>query len=111
MLSLQACKKGSVDNSTITEKPTDKDSIKNVVLETIKKEPKVKDAFITDANVLYVAVESDNTNRNGFAAYFCETLKELKSDVKTVKVVEYGTTQNKNRDNAYGVLLGESNCN
>ncbi len=41
------------------------------LLNEIKQEPKVKDAVITDAGVLYVAVLHDGTNRTGYANYLC----------------------------------------
>lgn len=80
-------------------------------LEEIKKEPKVKEAMITDADVLYVSVEDDGTNRNGFAQYLCEILNEHKATTKWVKVVKVNSINDPNSDNAYGVLLGESHCN
>lgn len=86
-------------------------SSNNKALAIIKNEPKVKEAIITDANVLYVSVLDDGTNRNGYADYLCEILKENGSSVSNVKVVEVGTTNDPDKDNAYGVLLGESNCN
>lgn len=86
-------------------------SSNNKALAIIKKEPKVKEAIITDVNVLYVSVLDDGTNRNGYADYLCQILNENGSSVSNVKVVEVGTTNDPNKDNAYGVLLGESNCN
>lgn len=80
-------------------------------LEEIKKEPKVKEAVVTDADVLYVSVEDDGTNRNGFAQYLCEILNEHKATTKWVKVVKVNSINDPNSDNAYGILLGESNCN
>jgi hypothetical protein len=80
------------------------------LLGLISKEPKVIDAIVTDANVLYVSVKSDGTNRNGYAEYFCQLIKSAKSDIRWIKVVESGTSNSPNADNAYGVLLGESHC-
>jgi hypothetical protein len=96
----------SESNEISTEKNTNITAI-----EEIKKEPKVKEAIITDANVLYVSVEDDGTNRNGFAQYLCEILNEHKATTKWVKVVKVNSINDPNSDNAYGVLLGESNCN
>ena len=79
-------------------------------LELIKKEPKVKEAIITDANILYVSVDDDGTKRDGYASYLCEILREKKAKARTVKVVRVNSTNDPNRDNAYGVLLGKSNC-
>lgn len=93
-----------------SEDPTkNKENI--TALEEIKKEPKVKEAIITDANVLYVSVDDDGTNRNGFAEYLCEILNEHKATTKWVKIVKINSINDPNSDNAYGVLLGESNCN
>jgi len=80
-----------------------------LALEEIRKEPKVKEAIITDANVLYITVEDDGTNRDGYASYICEVLREKKATTNLVKVVKVNSTHN-NSNNAYGVLLGESHC-
>lgn len=81
-----------------------------VVLNKIKSEPKVKDAVITDSNILYVGVADDGTRRDGYAEYLCQVLKDINSDVYQVKVVRYGSHNSRDKDNAYGVLLGESRC-
>jgi hypothetical protein len=91
-------------------KPADEPNNK-VALEEIKKEPKIKEAFITEANVLYVSVEDDGTNRNGYAEYLCGILKENKASTSWVKIVKVNSIDSENSDNAYGVLLGESMCN
>ena len=80
------------------------------LLELINAEPKVKEAIITDSNVLYVSVEDDGTKRDGFANYLCELIKENGSNIMLVKVVKVNSTKDPNRDNAYGVLLGEADC-
>lgn len=80
------------------------------LLELINAEPKVKEAIITDSNVLYVSVEDDGTKRDGFANYLCELIKEKGSNIMLVKVVKVNSTKDPNRDNAYGVLLGEAVC-
>lgn len=83
----------------------------NELIEWIKNnEPNVKDFVITDAHILYVAVKDDGTNRDGFAEYFCQIAKEKRSDVTSVKIIKYGSQNSKYRDNAYGILLGESRC-
>ena len=79
-------------------------------LETILAEPKVKDAVITDANVLYASVLDDGTRRDGYAEYLCQVLGDYQTTVKRVKVVKYNSTNDPDRDNAYGVLLGEAIC-
>jgi hypothetical protein len=90
-------------------KPQDKPNNKSA-LEEIRKEPKVKEAIITDANVLYISVEDDGTNRNGYASYICEILREKQATTNWVKIVKVNSTNDPNSDNAYGVLLGESHC-
>jgi len=80
-------------------------------LDEIKAEPKIKEALITDANVLYVTVEDDGTNRNGYAEYLCQLLNDYKATANWVKVIKVNSTKDINRDNDYGVLLGESHCN
>lgn len=92
-----------------TTKPQDEPNNK-IALEEIKKEPKVKEAIITEANVLYVSVEDDGTRRDGYANYLCEILKERKATTTWVKVVKVNSINDPNSDNAYGVLLGESHC-
>ncbi len=82
----------------------------NKALETILAEPKVKDAVITDADVLYASVLDDGTRRDGYAEYLCQVLGDYKTTVKRVKVVKYNSTKDPDRDNAYGVLLGEATC-
>jgi len=79
-------------------------------LDTILAEPKVKDAVITDADVLYASVLDDGTRRDGYAEYLCQVLGDYKTSVKRVKVVKYNSTNDPDMDNAYGVLLGEATC-
>ena len=90
-------------------KPQDEPNNK-LALDEIRKEPKVKEAIITDANVLYITVEDDGTNRDGYASYICELLREKNASTNWVKVVKVNSTNDPNSDNAYGVLLGESHC-
>ncbi|RUT68399.1 hypothetical protein D0817_21020 [Flavobacterium cupreum] len=79
-------------------------------LNEIKKEPKIKHATITDANVLYVSVEDDGTIRNGYAEYLCEILREYRATTKIVKVIKASSLENLNNENGHGILLGEANC-
>lgn len=96
-------------SSCNNEKPGDNPN--NIsALQEIRKEPKVVEAIITDANVLYVSVYDDGTRRDGYASYLCEILKEHSSTIKKVKITKAGSTNDPNKDNAYGVLLGESQC-
>lgn len=91
------------------EKPQDNPNNQKALAE-IKKEPKIKEALLTDANVLYVSVENDGTKRDGYAQYLCGVLTEHQATTKWVKVVEVGTAGQQGADNAFGVLLGESHC-
>jgi hypothetical protein len=76
----------------------------------IRAEPKVREAIITEANVLYVSVDDDGTRRDGYASYLCEILKEKKAKADRVKVVKVNSANAPDRDNAYGILLGEAWC-
>jgi len=82
-----------------------------IALKEIKQEAKIKEALITDSNVLYVTVDDDGTSRNGYAEYLCQLLKEYKATANWVKVIKVNSTKDPNKDNIYGVLLGESHCN
>ncbi len=95
-----------------TTKPNLEDA-KKAYLEKIRKdEPKVKEVIITEANILYISVVDDGTKRDGLASYFCETLRDanLNQEIKKIKIVKFGSTTDPKKDNAYGVLLGESEC-
>jgi hypothetical protein len=109
-ITLQSCKKGNIESTIPADTTEVTDTTNNALLASIKKEPKVKDAFVNDANVLYVAVAADGTDRSGYAEYLCEIVRENKSDIERIKIVEYGTSGSKDADNAYGKLLGESQC-
>lgn len=80
------------------------------VRDAIYQEKKVKEVLLTDANVIYVSVLDDGTNRDGFAEYICQVAKEAGSQSNEVKVVKFGSTNSPQRDNAYGVLLGKARC-
>jgi hypothetical protein len=102
---------GKDENPDLVEK-SQLNPNKAVFLDRLKKEePKVKDFVLTDANVLYVAVFDDGTNRDGFASYFCQLASEDGINLFKVVVVKYGSMKSKERDNAYGITLGESQCN
>lgn len=105
-------KQNPIDTTNVNNERFSSDAdYNNKALKEIQKEPKVKEALITEANVLYVSVIDDGTRRDGYAEYLCQVLKDNKSSIHKVKIVKYGSTNSENRDNAYGVLLGESNCN
>lgn len=87
-----------------------KDPGNEAALIAIKKEAKVKEAMITDADVLYVSVNDDGTKRDGYAEYLCGILRDHRAKATLVKVVKVNSTTDPKRDNAYGVLLGQSSC-
>ena len=78
------------NQSTVTETINGNENEK--AIEEIRKEEKVKEALITEANVLYVSVLDDGTRRDGYAQYLCEVLKDFNTSVKRVKVVEFNST-------------------
>jgi len=92
-----------------SKKPSD-DPNNKTAFEEIQKESKIKEAIITDANVLYVSVEDDGTRRDGYAEYLCEILREHKATTTWVKVVKINSSKDQSSDNAYGILLGEAHC-
>lgn len=76
------------------------------------KEKQVKEAFITDADVLHVTVKNDGSRRDGYAEYLCQLGNDFpENTVFMVRVVQIGTTNAPNKDTAYGITLGESVCN
>lgn len=82
-----------------------------VAKKIIQSEPQVLDAVITDAQVLYVVVRDDGSRRDGYASYLCQTRSDYTgSNWERVKVVQVNTFNHPERDNAYGVLLGEAWC-
>ena len=99
----------SCGDSTPVEKPQDNANNKSA-LEEIRKEKNISEAFLNDANVLYVSVADDGTKRDGYAMYICGILAEHKATVKMVKVMKVGSINDPNATNAYGIQLGESMC-
>lgn len=91
------------------EKPQDNANNKKA-LEEIRKEKTVAEAFINDANVLYVSVVDDGTRRDGFAMYLCNILSENQATTQMVKVMKVNSINDPNATNAYGVQLGEASC-
>lgn len=87
-----------------------KDPGNEAALVAIRKEAKVKEAIITDVDVLYVSVNDDGTKRGGYAEYLCGILREHNAKATLVKVVKVNSTNDPKRDNAYGVLLGQARC-
>jgi hypothetical protein len=80
--------------------------------DTLKQtEKKIKDAYINSAKVLYISVYDDGTIRNGLAEYFCQRAKNDNIEIRRVKIVKFGLQSEKEKDTAYGKLLGESACN
>ena len=99
-------------NSTKT-KETSNATPKKIEFETHIKsnEPSVQDFVINDANVLYISVKDDGTDRTGLASYFCELASDYNLKLFKVKVVKYGSQNSPKKDNVYGILLGETQCN
>ena len=92
------------------ESTHEKEQNNEKILGLVKSEPKVKDAVITDADVLYVIVIDDGTKRDGYAEYLCQVLKDNQSDIGRITVVKQISQNDPNKDTTYGVVLGESNC-
>jgi hypothetical protein len=101
---------GKYSPTTTTYASTPTTSNHNELLAQVRKEPRIIEAIVTDANVLYVSVLDDGTRRDGYAAYLCEVLSDFNTDVDHVKVVKYNSHNDADRDNAYGILLGEYWC-
>jgi hypothetical protein len=76
------------------------------VLKLVRAEALVKQALITEADVLYVAVEDDGSRRDEYASYLCGLIKNQTTSIKKVKVVAV----KKARERANDVPLGESSC-
>jgi hypothetical protein len=100
----------STTTSTKVENPNAEKEANEKALIAIRKEKKVAEAFLSDANVLYISVKDDGTRRDGYAEYICQVIKENGSKIDRVKVTKVGSTNDPNRDNAYGILLGECYC-
>ena len=99
-------KDSSKSNSAITPP-----EIKAIAEKVIQSEKQVLDAVITEARVLYVGVRNDGTRRDGYASYLCQTMSDYPgASWERVKVVQVNTSNHPDRDNAYGVLLGEAWC-
>jgi len=84
--------------------------LSEATMKAVKDSPVVKEAIYTDADVLYVSVIDDGTKRDGLADSFCQIIKNNGESAFKVKIVKYNSTNDPNRANAYGVLLGESTC-
>ncbi len=79
-------------------------------LGVIQSESKITESIITDSGILYASVKDDESNRDGFACYLCEILKENNSSINLVKIVKDKSSNDPNKDNSYGVLLGKCEC-
>ncbi len=95
--------------TSIQEKSQKAENI-DAALEALKKEPKILDLTLTDANVLYISVKDDGTRRDGYAGYVCQVLDDHGVTGKRVKIIKHRSQNDPNKDNAYGVLLGEQWC-
>lgn len=103
-------KNNETNTTNSTHSSISKEDVNEKALNEIRKEEKVEEAIITDENVLYVSVKDDGTRRDGYAEYLCQILKENGSTVNWVKITKVGSTNDPNKDNAYGVLLGDAYC-
>jgi hypothetical protein len=79
-------------------------------LAKIKAEPKVKEAIITDSKVMYASVLDDGTDRSGYAQYLCQVLSNQGITDLRIKIVKQNSSKDPKASNAYGILLGESDC-
>ena len=79
-------------------------------LAKIQAEPKVKETIITDSKVLYASVQDDGTNRNGYAEYLCQVLNNEGINDVRVKIIKQNSSKDPKADNAYGIILGQSDC-
>jgi len=100
----------SADTATVEAESTPVVSNYEKALSEIRKEKQVLEAIITEANVLYASVKDDGTRRDGYAEYLCQVLSNQGVKDIRVKIVKHNSTKDPKRDNAYGVLLGESYC-
>lgn len=104
LIALKMC--STEDTGYVQSKEVSNDKM----LEAIRKEPKVREATVNSADVLYISVDDDGTRRDGLAGYFCKYVQEYGTDISMIRIVEHGTTKSPKRDNAYGIILGESMC-
>lgn len=79
-------------------------------LAELKKDPFIKEAILTDADVIYVSVDDATKNKTAYAELLCDILKKNNATSGMIKVVKYGSTNDPNADNAYGILLGYAMC-
>ena len=99
--------------SCSVENPQDNSNNKiavDAIKESYKDSERLVEVFLTEANVLYVSIIDNGVDQNRFAETICNQLKEYNSTIKWVKIVKAGSTEDKNADNAYGVLLGDCHC-
>lgn len=80
------------------------------IIKLINEEKRVLEVVVTDSNIVYVSLKGDGKSQKGFAEYICQLITDQMPKVNRVKIVEHGTTKHPKKDNAYGILLGESNC-
>ena len=95
----------------IPETPMSKDNPNDIkALKEIQKETWLEEAFITDADVLYISMRANGKPQIGYARYLCTTLYQHEAKTSRVKIIEYGTANAPNAESAYGVLVGECYC-
>lgn len=79
-------------------------------MEEIKKEKWLEEAYITDANILYVSMRANREPQIGYARYLCTLLYQHQAKTNWVKIIEYGTSNAPDAESAYGVLIGDCYC-
>lgn len=108
LIGLFALSPSSPSSSPATPAPTAEQIA--AAVDVVKAEALVLDAVYTDAEVLYASMKSDGTRRDGYAEYLCGLLSEHGITASRVKIVEAFTQKHPERDNAFGVLMGEAVC-
>ena len=111
-LFIAACNNNSTQNQDmLTKKSSDESVVKDeaAAMLQVKALPKVKDAIISIASVLYVTVD-DSTPQKEFAESVCRLLSKYETSVERIKEVQFGTSTDPKRENAYGIILADVWC-
>ena len=111
LISLIACLILSISCGDFPKSKDNPNDIK--ILAEIKKEAWLKDAFISDQNILFVSMDSEGKPQQGYAKYLCTLLYHNNAKTSWVKIIEYGTTNdpnNPNDDTPYGKLVSDCYC-
>ncbi|NCT73706.1 MAG: hypothetical protein GXC78_04200 [Chitinophagaceae bacterium] len=75
--------------------------------EEIRSDLFILDNFISDSGILYVSVSKDTENLNTKIKEIRKILEKHQSTIRWIKMIEFGTANPSNPDNAFGVLLAE----